>query len=504
MDGDSFYLTRFLFQRSLAGIYFVGFAIALNQFSALCGPKGIEPMPLFLQRVNFWDAPSLFWLNQSNSFITVLSILGLALSAFALIGWSDAFGPWVSVGTWFALWVLYTSFVNVGQTFYGFGWEMLLLETGFLAIFLGPSGSKPHYLLIVLLQWLLFRLMFGAGLIKIRGDECWRDLTCMNYHYETMPLPGPTSWFFHRSPEWLNKAGVLFNHFVELIVPFFLFGPRLARHLAGALTVIFQLTIISSGNFSWLNHISVVIAIACFDDTWLSHLGGPFLAWARSMGVASLQGATDVAATGATAGAQTIVETAAAVPRAVIYGLTAVIGYLSLNPIKNLLSPGQMMNTSFDRFHLVNTYGAFGSITKVRNEVILEGSDSPEGPWKEYEFKGKPGRTDRMPPFVSPYHWKLDWQMWFAAMTSYHYHPWILNLVAKLLQGDPAVLKLMGDNPFPDKPPKYIRAQLYEYHYSKPGEKKWWTREYRDVYLPPLSLDNPSFHAVLQQQGWIE
>jgi hypothetical protein len=162
------------------------------------------------------------------------------------------------------------------------------------------------------------------------------------------------------------------------------------------------------------------------------------------------------------------------------------------------------MNTSFDPFHLVNTYGAFGSITRVRNEIVLEGADDPEGPWKEYEFKGKPGRVDRRPPWVSPYHYKLDWQMWFAAMTSYAYHPWILNLVAKLLEGDDAVLKLMADNPFAKKPPRFVRALLYEYHYTRPGAAAWWDRTYLREYLPPLTLENDNFREVLRAQGWLD
>lgn len=493
MNSDTYFLTRFLFQRSLAGIYFIGFAIAFNQFSALCGRNGLEPMQLFLKRVSFWDAPSLFWISQSNTFINLLSVAGLLLSAFALLGYSDAFGTGVSVAVWSLLWVLYSSFVNVGQTFYGFGWEILLLETGFLAIFMGPSSSAPSWIMILLLRWLLFRLMFGAGLIKIRGDQCWRDLTCLNYHYETMPLPGPTSWYFHRLlPVWFNKFSVLFNHFAELIVPAFYFGPRLARNWAGLITVVFQLTIIASGNFSWLNHISVVIAIACFDDGWLQHLGPGFVSWARAMGVAGAE----------TAG------TAFAFPQAVTYALAGLIAYLSINPVRNLVSRGQMMNTSFDRLHLVNTYGAFGSITKTRNEVIIEGSDSPDGPWKEYEFKGKPGDPARMPPLVSPYHFKIDWQMWFAAMTTFQYHPWIINLVAKLLEGDKTVLSIMGRNPFPDKPPRYIRALLYEYHFATREERKkekvWWKRQYIEEYLPPFSLEDPTLQYILRSQGWKE
>ena len=304
-----------------------------------------------------------------------------------------------------------------------------------------------------------------------------------------MPLPGPTSKLFYNFPMWFQKASVLFNHFVELIVPFFYFGPRLFRNTAGALTVFFQAFIIASGNFSWLNHISIVIALSCFDDGFFQSVL-PFLTpWAKALGVAGID--TAIAITGG-------------LPAPILYTLTAVIAYLSLNPARNLVSRTQVMNTSFDPLRLVNTYGAFGSITKTRDEVILSGSDSRSGPWTDYHFKGKPGDVSRTPPLVSPYHYKLDWQMWFAAMSPYYYHPWILSLVGHLLEGDPQTLSLMGKNPFPSRPPKYIRADLYEYHYTQFGDKDTWKRTYKGQYLPPLSLDDPNFRSLLEQQGWLD
>jgi hypothetical protein len=375
--------------------------------------------------------------------------------------------------------------VNVGQTFYGFGWETLLLEIGFLAIFLGSSDTSPPQLVIWLLRWVLFRVMFGAGLIKLRGDACWRDLTCLFYHYETQSLPNPLSWYFHRLPALAQKGSVLWTHGVELIAPWGVFAPGLIGALAGALNFIFQISLIVSGNLSWLNYVTLVLCIPCFDDAFLSRfipLGIPE--------TAPLSGAH----------------------QGVLAALTILIVLLSVQPTINLLSPGQVMNTSFEPFHLVNTYGAFGSVTKQRLEVILEGTDeavlTPSTKWKEYEFKGKPGNVARAPCIVSPYHWKLDWQMWFAAMSPYYYHPWILNLVAKLLQGDRATSNLLARDPFIESPPRFIRAELYEYHFTNPEEKKksgnWWTRKYVREYLPPLSLSDTTFREVLREQGWLK
>ena len=416
MSGNTYWITRMLFQRSLAFLYVVAFLIVWNQFRPLCGDHGLLPARLFIKRVSFMDAPSLFWWKADDALLAIGAAAGIFLSIMALIGVTDAFGNWLSALTWLALWILYTSFVNIGQTFYSFGWEIMLGEVGFLAIFMGSLRSQPNVITMWLLRWVLFRLMFGAGLIKIRGDECWRNLTCMNYHYETQPLPGPLSWYFHHLPSWLHKIEVLFTHFMELVVPFGYFGPRVLRHTAGWLTILFQLTLMASGNLSWLNCITIVVAFACFDDSafqWLSPLlPGAALGSAATAGVAA----------------------------PVIYVLAALVLVLSIQPTLNLLSKRQIMNTSFDPFHLVNTYGAFGSITRIRYEVILEGTNeeivTPKTAWRAYEFKGKPGDPKRRPPQVTPYHYKIDWQMWFAAMSSYEDHPWILVLAARLLQAD--------------------------------------------------------------------
>ncbi|MGZ3703479.1 MAG: lipase maturation factor family protein, partial [Bdellovibrionota bacterium] len=338
-------------------------------------------------------------------------------------------------------------------------------------------------IVIWLLRWVLFRIMFGAGMIKIRGDSCWRDLTCLQFHYETQPLPGPLSWYFHHLPLWFHRGGVLFNHFVELAVPFGFFGPRKLRIVAALLTILFQTTLILSGNLSWLNCITIVLCFACFDDRFLAPL------------LSGLAGWLPVAAAGA------------ALPAAVFYLLAALVAALSIKPAMNLVSGAQLMNASFDPLHLVNTYGAFGSITRERDELILEGTAdaavSPSTKWKEFSFKGKPGDVFRRPPQVTPYHFKLDWQMWFAAMSPYYQHPWILNLVAKILQGEPEVIALMGENPFPLAPPHFVRILQYRYRFTNAGEKAWWTRELEGEYLPPLSLQDGAFRDVLERQGWL-
>jgi hypothetical protein len=479
----TYWLPRFLYQRGLGLVYLIAFLAAINQFRPLAGEHGLTPVPLFIQRVPFRAVPSLFFLFPHDAAFAAAAWLGLALSFLALMGISDRYGAWFSVLVWSLLWVLYLSFFNVGQTWYAFGWESMLLEAGFFAIFLGSGRSPVRAIPLWILRWMEFRVMFGAGLIKLRGDACWKDFTCLNYFYETQPIPNPLSWYFHWAPEWVHKSGVLVNHFVELIVPFGLFLPQPLASIAALLIVAFQLSLMLSGNLSFLNLLTIVIAIPALD--------GRLLAWLRVPIPALPQPARKT--------------------RYAMVALAVVAGILSIQPAVNMISPNQFMNASFNPLHLVNTYGAFGSVTRTRDEIVVEGTadalPTSSSVWREYEFRGKPGDVMRTPPQIAPYHLRLDWLMWFAAMDSYERSPWFVNFTAKLLEGDRAVLGLLRDNPFPGQPPRNVRALLFSYRFTTPAEHAqtgaWWKRELRGVWLPPLSLDSPGFRQLLIDQGWM-
>jgi hypothetical protein len=484
LDGTDYWWVRFCFERGLGLIYLVAFLAAAFQFRPLCGARGLLPVPLFLKRVSFRQAPSLFWWRCDDRAFAVAAWTGVGLALAAITGLSEQFGLVVSMGVWFVLWALYLSFVNVGQTFYSFGWESILCETGFLAIFLGDAHTAPPILILWLLCWVLFRVMFGAGLIKLRGDPCWRDLTCLYYHYETQPMPNPLSWYFHHSPKWLHRVGVGFNHFAELIAPFGVFLPPPICYIAGGVMILFQVTLILSGNLSWLNYLTLVLCIPAFDDALV---GAVIPASAPAMQSGPL--AFDL----------------------LVIAVTALVIALSYRPVVNMLSPKQVMNRTFDSLHLVGTYGAFGGITRQRYEVILEGTHEPavtaETRWHEYRFKGKIGDVKARPAVVAPYHLRLDWQMWFASLTgSYRQHPWLLHLVAKLLINDKPTVGLLLHNPFPDAPPTHIRAWLYHYRFTTRAEWRetgqWWMRTPVRQYLPALSLDDESFVELLRAQGW--
>jgi hypothetical protein len=493
----TWWLTRFLILRLLGLVYAFAFLSLATQVLPLIGSHGLLPASAFLERVaeHFGSKaaaaaalPSLFWLHLSDPLLLVLAWLGFALSLAVLLGFANS----ISMAL---LWMVYMSFVHVGQDWYGYGWEIQLLETGFLAIFLCPlldarpfSRRPPPGLVLWLLRWLAFRIMLGAGLIKIRGDPCWRDLTCLDHHFETQPIPNPLSPLFHFLPHVVHRAGVLFNHLTELVAPWLALGPRAFRHVAGSLMLAFQLMLILSGNLSFLNYLTIVPVLACFDDSLLRRvLPRGIVARAER--------------------AQAEAEPSRGQQRAAV-ALAVVVAALSIAPVANLLSDRQIMNTSFDPFDLVNTYGAFGSVGRERYEIVFEGTRN-EGPgaqtrWQAYEFPCKPGNPMRRPCVVSPYQPRLAWQLWFAAMSDPQHYPWTLHLVWKLLEADPAVLPLLEVNPFPDAPPRWIRAELYRYRFARWGDPSgaWWTRERVGSWLPPLALDDPDLQRFLEARGW--
>ncbi len=471
-------ITRVLLQRGLAAIYLLAFCNALNQFPPLLGERGLLPVPAFVARVRFRDAPSLFHLGYSDRRARLVCGTGLGLSVVVMAGWSERGPLWLSLTIGLLLYVLYLSIVNVGQTFYGFGWESMLLEAGFFAAFLGPAALAPSYVPVLALRWMLFRVELGAGLIKLRGDPCWRDLTCLYYHHETQPLPNPFSAHFHHLPRILQRASVAFSHFVQLVVPFGLFGPQWVAAAAGALIIVHQLVPILSGNYAWHNWLTVVLGFSAFSDSVL----------------------------------QRVLPLAVSAPRPrpeAFEWLLAALGVatllLSVKPVLNLLSRQQAMNASYNPLHLVGSYGAFGSVTRERHEVVLEGtraSSAEAAEWLEYEFKAKPGDPRRRPPQCAPYHLRLDWAMWFlpfrvmvtpTRVLSRGQPLWFDRLVKKLLTGDPATIRLLRRNPFPGEPPRYVRASFYVYELAEPGVRRrtgaHWVRRYLGEYLSPQALD---------------
>jgi hypothetical protein len=495
----TYWLTRFMILRLLGVVYAVAFLVAINQLVPLIGNHGLLPVGNYLNLVShslgsdfagFVRLPSIFWLWHSDGALLTVAWIGFVLSCVVIAGYANA--PMLGV-----IWSLYLSIVHVGQDWYGYGWEIQLTETGFLAIFLCPlwdmrpfpKRSAP-FAIIILFRWLIFRIMVGSGLIKFRGDKAWRNATVLFYHFETQPIPGPLSRWFHFLPHFWLKVGVWFNWIGELVAPWFVFWPRIGRHIAGSIIVLFQLSIILSGNLSFLNWLTIIPALACFDDGF----------WAKLLPKVLVRKA-QAAADGAEE-SKPMLTTA--------YIIAGLVALLSLQPTYNLLSSEQIMNTSFDPFDLVNTYGAFGSVGTERMNVVFEGTiddtTNNKAVWKSYIYKGLPVRLDKQPPQIAPYQPHLDWQMWFASMSSADQYPWTYNLAWKLLHNDPAATGLFAENPFPGKPPRFIRAVIYQYKFAEPRNPQhlWWTREPLGLWMPALSVNNPELIKFLRYEGWVK
>jgi hypothetical protein len=470
LAAPDYQLARFAIERGLGAIYLIAFLVAALQFPALLGEHGLEPAPQILRLTTFWQAPSLFRWGYSDRLLRIVSWIGVALSAAVIVGLPQA-GPLpVTMLVWLALWALYQSIVNIGGSFYSFGWETLLLEAGFLAIFLGNSEIAPAFPVILAFRWLAFRVEFGAGMIKLRGDECWRKLTCMDYHHETQPMPNPLSWYFHRLPKPIHRLEAAGNFAAQLVLPFGLFLPQPFASIAAVLMIGTQLYLVVSGNYAWLNWITIVVLFSAIADPVVRFV---LPAW-QPGAVAALPEWFTVA----------------------VLLLSAAVVVLSYRPARNLLSRRQLMNASFDPFRLVNTYGAFGSVSRERYEVVVEGTDAEavDGTtiWREYEFKGKPGDPARRPPQFAPYHLRLDWLMWFLPLSPRYGDSWLAPFLVRLLEGDPAALALLRHDPFGSTPPTHVRARLYLYRFTTWRERRetgqWWVRSLVGEFVPPMRL----------------
>ncbi|MHA7240466.1 lipase maturation factor family protein [Arthrobacter sp. TMS1-12-1] len=468
LAAEDYEVGRQIAQRGVAAVYLIAFLSAIAQFPALLGEKGLMPVPVFLERAGRRAGPSLFHRGYTDRRLRAVAWTGAAVSALLVLGVPQAGPPWVPLVGFLLIWWLYTSIVNVGQAFYGFGWESLLLEAGFIVAFLGSDGMAPPFLVLLMIRWLVFRLEFGAGMIKIRGDRSWRDLTALYYHHETQPMPNPASRFFHLLPRPLHRIEVAGNHVTQLVVPFLLFAPQPVAGFAALVIVVTQGWLVLSGNFAWLNTLTIILAFAAVPDSFYE-------------------------------AAFPALELSGTYPPTPLYATVAVVlamlllAYLSGPALLNLFARRQLMNASFNRWHLGNAYGAFGSVTKVRYEVIVEGTLDDVGPdarWREYEFKGKPGDPARMPRQFAPYHLRLDWMMWFLALGSER--GWFTPFLVKLLEADPLILKLLRRDPFDGARPRYVRARMFIYRFSTREEKRatglWWIREPQGVLVRPASL----------------
>ena len=490
------------FLRALGAIYLIAFLSLWVQVDGLVGSKGMSPVNQFLPAVRgqvgpeaYGLLPTLCWFNSSDTFLHFLCGSGVLISLLLIFG----IAPAVSL---VALFVLYLSLTIAGQVFFNFQWDVLLLETGFLSIFFAPwrffprelswwPGSAPPPIAtrvsrvgLFLLKLLLFKLMLMSGVVKLTsGDDSWWNLTALDYHYWSQPLPTVFAWWADKSPESFNHFSVAFCLVVEIIVPFFIWAPRHLRLIAAGLLTFLQLAIAITGNYCFFNLLTIALCLLLIDDSVVVRKRG-------------------VAAPGLPAVALAKVGGRALAGRLCTYtGILVIIVTLPINAwlifsaFKPLSRPPRALANLYERLQalrIVNGYGLFRVMTKDRGEIILEGS-SDGIDWLPYEFKWKPGDVKRAPGWCAPHQPRLDWQMWFAALGTPRENPWFVALIYRLLQGSHEVNDLLANNPFPHKPPRYIRAMFYRYRFTTLDELRrtggWWKREELREYLPTLSLE---------------
>ena len=479
VNGSSHAIGAWLFGRALAVVYAIAFISLAVQIKGLVGRHGILPAREFLSaqqsrlgRKPFWLLPSVCWWWNSDRALQGLCWCGGALSALLFIG----VAPVILL---VILWLLYLSLFHVGQIFLGYQWDVLLLETGFFAIFLAPfevaafhPSAGPSSLALAFMYWILFRLMFFSGVVKLRsGDRTWRNLTALCHHYQTQPLPTPAAWFAWRLPARFHRLSAAIMFGIELGIPILIFAPQPLRSVAAIAVFVLMLLIQATGNFGFFNIITMALALLLIEDSVFAPLVPitlehpfPQSSW----------------------------------PPWLLWPLAAVVGALSLDRFVRIFRwklelPTWLgkLDSALGPFHLVNPYGLFAVMTTERPEIIVEGSDDGQT-WRAYEFKFKAGDVSRALPMVAPHQPRLDWQMWFAALGDYQANYWFTAFLNRLLEGRPEVRQLLAVDPFQGRAPKYIRAVLYDYRFTDWTTKKttgaWWQRERKQLYCPVLSL----------------
>ena len=457
---------EWLFLRLLAAIYFIAFASLAVQITGLIGDRGILPVSGYLAAVlkilgmrAYWEAPTIFWLAHGDTILKAVCWAGAAISAVLFSGLMAGYLERIAL---VFLYVFYLSLCTAGQDFLSFQWDALLLETGFLAIFLGNSKT-----VVLLFRWLLFRLMFLSGAVKlISHDPVWRGWTALAFHYMTQPLPTPLAWYMHQLPLGFQRFSTATALFIELVIPFLFFAPRPWRFWGAGLALFLQTLIFLTGNYTFFNLLTVSLCVFLLDDYALEKLR------LRARNVYT---------------SKPMVLAAAAVILALsISGLWQTFLGDSLQPENALVRIAQP-------FQIANTYGLFASMTTTRPEIIVQGSNDGET-WLDYGFRYKPGDLREPPRWVQPHQPRLDWQMWFAALSGYRSSPWFSNFMLCLLQGSPAVTGLLARNPFPRTPPMYVRAELFDYSFTDFATRRatgqWWARQPRGLYFPPITLRN--------------
>lgn len=458
---------QILFIKLLGLCFFFAFLSLSQQVLGLYGSRGITPIGDLLETIKaqiksprYFYVPTIFWRNHSDEWLKWGTSAGMILSILVMLNVLPALFL-------LALTLLYLSYTTVGSDFLSFQWDVLLIEVGFIGV-LYAVQSPPPILVVYLAYFMLFRFLFSSGAVKLlSGCPEWRSLEAMKYHYETQPLPNRGGFYAQHYFKKYTKFSTLAVFFLELITPFLIFGGPFARLLAFGFSLFLQVLIIATGNYAFFNLLTIALSFTLLNDKYLSWMDG-------ALSLQALPVITPV--------------------NLVLNIIAAVFIFVNAIMLLRLFIRVKIFDDVlrwFQHFQLVNSYGLFAVMTTKRNEILFEGSNDGVL-WKEYEFKWKPDRLETQPLQIAPLQPRLDWQMWFASLSHYRNNPWLYQLVVRMLQGSPDVLGLFKNNPFPEGPPKMIRAQFYEYHFNDLEDHRatgnWWKRRYIGLYAPPFSL----------------
>ena len=525
-------ISRWLLLRALGCIYFSAFFSLVFQVRGLIGPEGILPANEYLQAVahslgygrGLWFAPTLLWLASGPHMLTALCCVGMGASLLLAVN------AWPR-GMLLICFVCFLSFVSAAQDFSGYQSDGMLLEAGFIALFFAPPGLRPGFGLasrvsrasLFLLQWEWFRIYFESGVAKIiGGDPEWRNFTAMDEYYQNGPLPTWIGWYTQHLPHWFHASTVFATLALELVLVWMLFLPRRWRLVCFFIVTPWQLGIILSANYTFLNYLVLVLGFLLLDDRFLlpflpqrlkkSFIAGATIATEGSPAV--LEGAESHEVPGVPAevrrSEQSRMERRIAFRRqvnVVILSLISVvlmlIFYATTVELIWMFSPLPLPTApvaALEPFRIANRYGLFGIMTRGRYEIEFQGSDDGKT-WVAFPFRRKPQDLSAPPGIYAPYQPRFDWNLWFASLGSWRDYPIVPRTEMRLLSNDSEVLNLFEKNPFPHEPPRQVRAVLWQYWFTTMTERRtqglWWRRQFLGLYAPTIErAPDGNIHVV--------
>ena len=523
------FLPRWIFLRALAAIYFSAFFSLLFQIDGLIGPRGILPARQFLAAVNkqagalgFWYAPTLFWLSSGSHTMMAVTWLGLIASVAAFCNLWPRFSLLICF-------LCFLSFVTAAQDFSSYQSDGMLLEAGFLALFFAPRGFRPGWGVasppsrasMFLLQWEWFRIYFESGIVKLlSGDLQWRNFTAMDEYYQNGPLPTWVGWYVEHLPHWFHAATVGGTLAMELAIVWMMFLPRRARLVCFCIVTPWEIGVILTANYTFLNYLVLALGFLLLDDDSLRWLAPqrfhPFLpqppapdGQPRAEASLSILRASDDPERrderGESGRSRGLAFYFSVVCSGAAVFMLIWIGYATTAEMIRMLWSDLPLPTApiiaLEPFRIANQYGLFAVMTRGRYEIEFEGSNDGQN-WTPYLFRYKPQALNEAPRIYAPYQPRFEWNLWFASLSDWQQSKFVALAEERLLENDPDVLALFRGNPIGQAPPLYVRAMLWQYWFTSMDEKRssgnWWKRNLLGLYAPELTRQPDGTFGVIE------